>query len=74
MNRYITFANFRSSLKSIPISDEAFDGAVLILHGEVDHLVPAEHARRLHQAATRASERPEKRWGPATWRSNQVGK
>eukprot|EP00434_Breviolum_minutum_P020194 symbB.v1.2.017807.t2/scaffold1391.1/size121936/3 len=36
---------------------QAFDGAVLILHGEVDHLVPAEHARRLHQAATRASER-----------------
>lgn len=36
---------------------QAFDGEVLILHGEVDHLVPAEHAVRLHQAAVRAGQR-----------------
>ena len=42
---------------------QAFDGEVLILHGEVDHLVPAEHAVRLHQAAVRAGRRLQRMGG-----------
>ena len=42
---------------------QAFDGEVLILHGEVDHLVPAEHAVRLHQAAVRAGQRLQRMGG-----------
>eukprot|EP00913_Durusdinium_trenchii_P004666 g4331.t1 len=36
---------------------QAYEGHVLILHGEVDHLVPPEHAVRLHRAARRAKSR-----------------
>eukprot|EP00439_Symbiodinium_sp_Y106_P065857 s1501_g10.t1 len=36
---------------------QGFDGRVLILHGDVDHVVPSAHARRLHAAVSSASKR-----------------
>ncbi|CAE7225638.1 unnamed protein product [Symbiodinium necroappetens] len=36
---------------------QGFDGRVLILHGDVDHVVPSAHARRLFAAVSSASKR-----------------
>ena len=36
---------------------QGFDGRVLILHGDVDHVVPSAHARRLFAAANTSTKR-----------------
>ena len=36
---------------------QGFDGQLLVLHGDVDHVVPSQHARRLYAAAAHTMSR-----------------